>query len=150
HIRTTAPDDLAAELSVLNGQIDLMVIAGDITDSGRIPEMQAAAEALSVIDVPIMGVLGNHDRRGLRRTMMRKTLDRAGVELLDGSAAVRQVQDGRTVGFAGVSGTGGGFWLDEPEAVIGGRLRHAVAVKARREALRLKAALEELHSANPD
>lgn len=150
HMRTTSADSLAAELSLLNGQIDLLVIAGDITDGGRIPEMQAAADALSVVDAPMVGVLGNHDRRGLRRTVMRKTLERAGLELLDGTAGVRQVGEGRTVGFAGVSGTGGGFWFDEPEAVVGGRLRQAVAVKARREAVRLKSALQGLHGAKPD
>lgn len=150
HIRSTAPDALAEEFSRLNGAIDLMIVAGDITESGRLPEVEAAAEALSVVDVPMIGVLGNHDRRGLRRTMMRKTLERAGLELLDGSADVRQLSGGTTIGMAGVSGTGGGFWLDESEAILGGRLRQAVAVKARREALRLKAALQELQGAGPD
>ncbi|HWV24366.1 MAG TPA: metallophosphoesterase [Thermomicrobiales bacterium] len=150
HIRTTAPDDLAEELSLLNGQIDLMVVAGDITDGGRVPEVEAAAEVLSVIHAPMIGVLGNHDRRGLRRTLMRKTLERGGLELLDGHADMLTLPDGRTIGFAGISGTGGGFRLDEDEAAIGGRIRQVVAVKARREAQRLKDALQELHDPQPD
>lgn len=150
HIRVTPADDLAKEFSRLNGKIDLMIVAGDITESGRLPEVESAAEALSVIEAPIVGVLGNHDRRGLRRRMMRKTLGKGGLELLDGDANVLDVAGGRTIGLAGVSGTGGGFWFHEPDAVIGGRFRQAIAVKARREALRLKAALETLHAAGPD
>lgn len=149
HIRTTAPDELAAEFLVLNGHIDLMIVAGDITEGGRLPEVEAAAEALSVIDAPLVGVLGNHDRRGLRRTMMRKTLERGGLQLLDGHADILTIS-GQKVGLAGVSGTGGGFLLDETEVDLGSRLRQVVAVKARREALRLKAALGELQAASPD
>lgn len=150
HIRTTAPRSLEEELIALKGQVDLMIVAGDITESGRIIEVEAAAEVLSVVDVPMVGVLGNHDRRGLRRSMMRKTLETAGLELLDGSSMVVDLPDGRRMGLAGVSGTGGGFWFDESEVVIGGRIRQVAAVKARREALRLKAALDELRREDPD
>jgi Icc-related predicted phosphoesterase len=150
HIRTEIPDGLQEALIALNGQVDLLVIAGDITDGGRIPEVELAAEMLSAVQVPMIGVLGNHDRRGLRRTMMRRTLEAAGLQVLDGDAVVPVLPDGRRIGIAGVSGTGGGFRLDESEAVIGGRLRQAVAIKARREAIRLKSALESLREARPD
>ena len=132
HIRAQIPDDLQRELAALNGQVDFVLITGDITDGGRLPEVELAAEMLSVVNVPMIGVLGNHDRRGLRRSAMRRTLEGAGLQLLDGNAVVPVLADGRRIGIAGVSGTGGGFRLDESEAVIGGRLRQAVAIKARR------------------
>lgn len=150
HIRTYIPEDLQRELVSLNGQVDLLVITGDITEGGRLPEVEIAAEMLSAVRVPMIGVLGNHDRRGLRRSAMRRTLEHAGLQLLDGNAVVPVLDDGRRIGLAGVSGTGGGFRLDEPEAVIGGRLRQAVAIKARREAIRLKKALEALRAVEPD
>ena len=43
---------------------DVLVVAGDITDNGRIPEMEIAARAFSQVGVPTFAVLGNHDRRG--------------------------------------------------------------------------------------
>ena len=150
HIRTHIPEDLQAGLTDLNDRVDLVVVAGDITDGGRISEVELAAEMLSVIRVPMVGVLGNHDRRGLRRTVMRRMLGAAGLQLLDGDAALLQLPNGRRVGVAGISGTGGGFWADEAEAVIGGRIRQAIAIKARREAARLEQALEALEADRPD
>lgn len=150
HIRTIPPAHLKEELTALNAQVDLVLLAGDITESGRIPEVDVAAEVLSAITVPMYGVLGNHDRRGIRRTAMRRGFEAAGLRILDGEALVHELPDGRTVGLAGVSGTGGGFLLDVDEPVLGGRLRQAVALKARREALRLEKALRDLGQVAPD
>ncbi len=150
HIRTHIPEELQEDLIALNDRVDLIVVAGDITDGGRIPEVELAAEMFSPIRVPMVAVLGNHDRRGLRRTVMRRVLGASGLQLLDGDAVLLQLADGRRVGVAGISGTGGGFYLDEADAVIGGRLRQAIAIKARREAARLEQALETLEAGCPD
>lgn len=150
HIRTHIPEELQEDLVGLNDRVDLIVVAGDITENGRIPEVELAAEMFSAIRVPMVAVLGNHDRRGLRRAVMRRVLGAAGLQLLDGDASVLQLTDGRRVGVAGISGTGGGFYLDETDAVIGGRIRQAIAIKARREAARLEQALEALEADHPD
>lgn len=150
HIRTHTPEHLEEDLIALQGQVDLLVITGDITESGRIPEVEVAARLLEPVKVPMVGVLGNHDRRGLRRTAMRRMLEDSGLMLLDGNSHGFELRDGRTVGVAGVSGTGGGFWLDEADAEGGSRLRQAVSVKARRESIRLKKALDTLHRRSPD
>lgn len=150
HIRTHIPEDLQQGLISLNDQVDLVVIAGDITEGGRMPEVEIAAEMLSYVKVPMVGVLGNHDRRGLRRTAMRRAFEAAGLQLLDGDAVVPVLASGRRIGIAGISGSGGGFRLNESEAVIGGRLRQVVAIKARREAIRLQKALEKLRDEDPD
>jgi len=150
HIRTQSPEHLEADLIALEGQVDLLVITGDITESGRIPEVEVAARLLAPVRVPMVGVLGNHDRRGLRRTAMRRMLEDSGLVLLDGDSRDFAFRDGLTVGVAGVSGTGGGFWLDEADAEVGSRLRQAVSVKARRESIRLKKALDTLRRRGPD
>ena len=147
HVRTEFPLDLAASLSDLAERADVLVIAGDITDQGRLPEAELAAEVLRAIDLPIVAVLGNHDRRCLRRTAFRRILEGAGVTLLDGDTTVLAPQgSGTTIGFAGVGGYGGGFWPDEGPIGPTFRLSQAVAVRARREAMRLETAIQSLRT----
>jgi Icc-related predicted phosphoesterase len=129
------------------------VIAGDLTDNGRIEEFQQVAEVLAQSGVPVIAVPGNHDRRCLRRAAMRRTLREAGVLLLDGTGVTVELTrpaDGSNesdtvpvrLGLVGVGGYGGGFWPDEPG---GGppihRVTQAVDLRARREAARLDEAL---------
>lgn len=142
HVRDNVPDRLAAELSDLHRRSDALVVTGDITDGGRLPEVELAAAVLASVRVPVVAVLGNHDRRCLRRTAFRRILERANVTLLDGEAVTLRLGPQATpVGFAGVGGYGGGFWPDEGPPWPQYRLSQAISVRARREALRLEAAL---------
>lgn len=129
---------------------DLLLIAGDLTDNGRLDEFRLVAPALARLPVPVVAVLGNHDRRGLRRADMRRILEDARVTLLDGDSVLLDVAPkGAGAGarrvrveVVGVGGYGGGFFPDEP---AGGpplhRVTQAVAVRARREATRLERAM---------
>jgi Icc-related predicted phosphoesterase len=151
HVRTDVPEGLIEALAALHERADGLVVTGDITDGGRLPEFELAAEALATVRVPIIAVLGNHDRRCLRRAALRRTLERAGVLLLDGDAAtLRLGPAGELVGFAGVGGYGGGFWPDEGPSWPRYRLSQAISVRARREAGRLTAALAALAAERPD
>ncbi len=144
HLRTSIPRQLADDLSAIDGLADLLVITGDLTEGGKIPEVELAREMLSVISMPKVAVLGNHDRRGLRRKAMRIALESSGVTLLDGTAMTMTFEDGRSLGIAGVGGYGGGFWPEEVPDLVSARISKAVGVRARREALRLQNALDEL------
>lgn len=144
HLKTAVPQAMADELATLDQTVDVLVIAGDITESGRLPEVEVACELLAGIRIPIIAVLGNHDRRGVRRRAMRLLLEGAGVRLLDGASMVHACPNGRKIGLAGVGGYGGGFWPEEAPDHISTRLSKAVGVRARREALRLQTALDEL------
>ncbi len=144
HLKTAIPQVMAEELVILDQTVDVLVIAGDITESGRLPEVEIACELLAAIKTPIIAVLGNHDRRGVRRRAMRLLLERAGVRLLDGSSMVHVCANGRKIGLAGVGGYGGGFWPEESPDHLSTRLSKAVGVRARREALRLQTALDDL------
>lgn len=150
HIRTHVEPALVLALEGLPDQADVLVIPGDITDNGRLQEFQIAADVLAEIDMPIIAVLGNHDRRCLRRAALRRILESAGVCLLDGDATMVSIparSNGQEpslirIGFAGVGGYGGGFWPEEPVSVPPlHRATQALAVRARREASRLEAAL---------
>ncbi len=150
HLRNEVPDRLAADLAAIEGVADLLVLAGDITDGGRLPEVELAARWLQTLSVPKVAVLGNHDRRCLRRAALRELLGAAGVHLLDGDAVTLTLADGRRIGFAGVGGYGGGFWPEEGPALFSARLSKAIGVRGRREALRLDAALDDLSVEAPE
>lgn len=150
HLRAEIPAQMANDLRSLEGEVDLLVIAGDITESGRIPEVELATELFSTVSMPKIAVLGNHDRRGMRRRAMRLLLESAGVRLLDGDSMTHRFPDGRCVALAGVGGYGGGFWPEEVPDLPAARFSKAVGVRARREALRLSAALDDIGSSSVD
>ena len=139
HIRTTIEPAYVRQLIGIEERADLLIVPGDITNGGRIQEVELAAELFSRIPIPIVGVMGNHDRRTLRRRAFLSILEQAGVRMLDGD-----VWEYRGLGIAGVSGSGGGFWPDEPEDPVSNRAWQALAVRARREATRLDEALARL------
>ena len=144
HVHNEIPEQLAASLRAIDGRADLLVIAGDLTEGGKIPEVHLAGEILSELRMPKIAVLGNHDRRGLRRKAMRLALDRSGVELLDGDATTLHFANGLRLGIAGVGGYGGGFWPEEVPPLVSARISKAVALRARRESIRLDTALGSL------
>lgn len=142
HVRTHVPETLANDLATIHQGADVLVIAGDITNGGRLIEVERAAEVFRTVSIPIVAVLGNHDRRCLRRTAFRRTLEASGVTLLDGESTMIDV--GARIGFAGVAGCGGGFWpLEGPDA-LPNRAFKAVAVRGRIESARLETALNSL------
>ena len=100
HIRVGDPGPVSAQLWAATRGVDALVIAGDITENGRIVEAELAAEILSRIDVPILAVLGNHDLRSFRRLAFRQVMTEAGVVLLDGTSEVLVGDDGTRVGMA--------------------------------------------------
>ena len=142
HIWGPIPEFLPAELDGLHERADVLVVAGDITNNGLITQAERAAELLRRAKVPIIAVFGNHDRRTLRRRRYVETLERAGVTFLEGTTLT--LGDRVSVGFAGVGGSGGGFWPDEGPDTIARRTSQLLAVRGRREAARLDAALAGL------
>lgn len=83
---------------------DVLVLAGDLTDHGRLREAEILAEDLRYCPIPVVGVLGNHDYDAGQAQEVKDTLRRAGMHILDGDTFE---VDG--VGFVGVKGFGGGF-----------------------------------------
>jgi Icc-related predicted phosphoesterase len=84
---------------------DILVLCGDLTDHGLPEQAQVLARELTAAGkVPIVAVLGNHDYESGRQDEIRRLLQDAGVQVLDGEAC-----EIRGVGFAGVKGFGGGF-----------------------------------------
>lgn len=139
HIRTTIDPVYVRQLIGIEERADLLIVPGDITNGGRIQEVELAAELFRRIPIPIVGVMGNHDRRTMRRRSFLSILEQAGVHMLDGDT-----WEFGGLGIAGVSGSGGGFWPDEPADPVSNRAWQALAIRARREAARLDEALSRL------
>ena len=98
----------AGSLQPLFGQIndsaDVLAICGDLTDFGLAEEARALARELTVIKIPIVGVLGNHDFESSQQNEIRSILADNGVTILDGDSA-----EILGIGFAGIKGFAGGF-----------------------------------------
>ncbi len=145
-LHVSGPEDrfLVPGLSDLHTRADVLVIAGDLTENGRLLEAEAAVEMLGTARLPIVAILGNHDLRSLRRTAFRRTLERGGIEVLDGGATVVTAPNGARIGIAGTTGCGGGFWpLEGPDAVHARTFRR-LALRASRECAALERCLSEL------
>jgi len=137
---------LAAPLSDLRHRADFLLVAGDLTDTGRIVEAEAAADLLAAAQVPVIAVLGNHDLRTVRRVALRRVLERQGIVVLDGGAHHLTTGSGVRVGLAGITGSGGGFWPIEGPDAIHARTLKRLALRSRREAQALDDTLASLNA----
>ena len=51
----------AAAFGALEGRVDLLLLAGDLTTHGEPEQAQIVADAVRDLDIPVLTVLGNHD-----------------------------------------------------------------------------------------
>jgi Icc-related predicted phosphoesterase len=146
HIRGREDLHAVPGLSGLADKADLLLVAGDLTENGRLLEAEVAGELLAASRLPVVAVLGNHDLRSLRRVAFRRVLEHRGIEVLDGCATVVRLANGSRIGIAGTAGSGGGFWPHEGPDAIHTRTLKRLAIRARRECEALEQALDSLDS----
>ena len=89
-------------------EADVLLLCGDLTNFGKTSEAEILAEDLRACDVPVLGVLGNHDYECGQPEKVAAILHEAGMTVLDEQAVEI---DG--VGFAGCKGFIGGFGRGE-------------------------------------
>lgn len=104
HVRETDKGKWTDFFKEVSNRADVLIIAGDLTDTGDEGEAQVLAEELKACTIPVLGVLGNHDYEKGRHKLIRQILQNNQMTILDGEALVVH-----GVGFAGVKGFGGGF-----------------------------------------
>ncbi len=119
---------------------DVVVLAGDLTNFGKVSEAEILAEDLRHCTVPAVGVLGNHDYEAGCADEVVKILAEAGVTILDEQACVIE-----GVGFAGVKGFLGGFGRGELGA-FGEDAVKGFVDESRNEARKLENALRSLRT----
>jgi uncharacterized protein len=108
HVRDTNREQLTEAFSALNGVVDLVLLAGDLTTHGEPEEGALFAEACAALDVPIFAVLGNHDWHADRTDELIPALEEGGVAVLERESEVVEL-DGCEVGIVGLKGFVGGF-----------------------------------------
>ncbi len=91
--------------SLISKSADVLLLCGDITDTGLPEEAHVLAKDLKkTMEIPMIGVLGNHDYECGKRDEIQEIFLDAGVNMLDGTTC-----EVRGIGFAGVKGFAGGF-----------------------------------------
>jgi len=138
HIRDTDKGKWADHFKEASKLADVLVLCGDLTDTGDELEAQVLADELKACSIPIVAVLGNHDYEKGRHKLIRQILHKDGVHVLDGESVVI---DG--VGIAGVKGFGGGF-DNHMLSMFGEGAMKAFVQEAVDEALHLDRALARL------
>ncbi len=128
----------------ISQEVDVLVICGDLTDTGDEDEATVLAEELRALSIPVVGVLGNHDYEKGRHKLIRQILMESQMHILDGEAIVLQ-----DIGFAGVKGFGGGF--DRYMlSIFGEDVMKNFVHEAVNESLALDRALSRLEQETPD
>lgn len=127
----------------ISRQADVLVIPGDLTDTGDEGEAEVLASELNYCNIPVIAVLGNHDYEKGRHKLIRQMLLKAGVHMLDGESVII-----KGIGFAGVKGFGGGF-DKHMLSMFGEGAMKAFVQEAVDEALHLERALSRLDQEHP-
>jgi Icc-related predicted phosphoesterase len=105
HYARASQTPFPAWMSRLADVADVLVLCGDLTDYGRLDEAEELAQELkTVVRLPIVAVLGNHDYESDQAVEVAAVLRGIGVQVLDGDTC-----EVLGVGFAGVKGFAGGF-----------------------------------------
>lgn len=104
HVKETDKGKFGNCFKEISSKADVLIIAGDLTDTGDEGEAAVLIEELKQCTIPVLGVLGNHDYEKGRHKLIRQMLQDNKMVILDGESIVIE-----GIGFAGVKGFGGGF-----------------------------------------
>lgn len=144
HTKSTDKGVLRATFERINEEADVLLICGDLTDTGDEEEATILGEGLAALRIPVVGVLGNHDYEKGRQKIIKQILMEHHMTILDGEATV--VAD---VGFAGIKGFGGGF--DQYMlSIFGEEMMKAFVHEVVNESLQLDRALTRLEQEHPE
>jgi Icc-related predicted phosphoesterase len=90
------------------GEVDLILLAGDLTTYGEPGQAAVLADACRSLPVPVVAVLGNHDCHADRADELVDVLRTGGLTVLERTQTVVDVH-GVDVGIVGAKGFVGGF-----------------------------------------
>jgi Icc-related predicted phosphoesterase len=108
HLGRPAEAERLAEAFGALGEIDLVLLAGDLSTHGEPVQAQYLADAVRNVEAPVLAVLGNHDWHANRRDEYVAVLQEGGVDVLEREHRILDIK-GAEVGIAGVKGFMGGF-----------------------------------------
>jgi Icc-related predicted phosphoesterase len=144
HVRETDGGKWKDYFKEVSEQADVLLLCGDLTDTGKVAEAEVLVEELRACTIPVLAVLGNHDHDHDQVDALLQTFAKSNLQILDGDFVVVE-----NVGFAGVKGYGGGF--DQYMlGLFGEQLNKDFVQEAVTESLKLDGALAHLDSHEED
>ena len=108
HCDETNRDELERAFAHVDGDVDAILLAGDLTTYGELDQAELLAEIVRALATPVFAVLGNHDWHCKEVEQLSAALADAGVRMVDRGFAIEDV-DGLRLGVAGAKGFVGGF-----------------------------------------
>ena len=108
HASEAHRERVGSAFAEIDGEADLILLAGDVTTQGDPEEARVLADACEGLRTPVYAVLGNHDHHLGRGHEVADTLRAAGVLVLDRDWAIACIDD-VDVGIVGAKGFVGGF-----------------------------------------
>ncbi len=142
HFDGKASGSLRGIFSDICREAQILVLCGDLTTHGDPEQVEAFVKELDGVDLPIVGVLGNHDFEAGAEAEITEILGNRGIHMLDGTSV--EIEG---VGFAGVKGFGGGFGR-RTLGPFGEKIYKDFVQAALDEALKLETALRTLQTQN--
>src|SRR4051794_23934825 len=108
HCNEATREETARSFAEIDGTVDMVLLAGDLTTHGEPDQAAVLADACRDLETPVIAVLGNHDWHVNRARELTAVLEEGGITMLDRSSTVCRV-GGCDVGVVGVKGFVGGF-----------------------------------------
>jgi uncharacterized protein len=108
HCDEASRDEIARGFAEVDGTVDTILLAGDLTTCGEVEQAGVLAEILQPLATPVYAVLGNHDWHCNQVAEIVAVLVEAGVQMVDRGWRVQEI-DAARVGIAGAKGFVGGF-----------------------------------------
>jgi uncharacterized protein len=108
HCSPETKDRLAAAFARVDRDVDLFLLAGDLTTLGEPNQAEALADICASLTARVVAVLGNHDWHANRIDEVLAALARGGITVLNPGTTTCTV-DGTSIGVAGTKGFVGGF-----------------------------------------
>jgi Icc-related predicted phosphoesterase len=138
HCKQKSQEAISSLLSAMANEADILLLGGDLCDTGLPEEAQILAQEITNLKIPVVAVLGNHDFESGKAVEIERILVEAGVHVLDGKCC-----EVHGIGFAGVKGFCGGFG-DKALQAWGEPAVKAFVYEGVEEALKLESALAKL------
>ncbi len=108
HCEPATVGALAGAFAAIDGTVDLILLAGDLTTHGEPEQAALVAGICRELSTPVIAVLGNHDLHADRGPDVVDALQEGNITVLDRGFTVRRVDD-CDVGIVGTKGFVGGF-----------------------------------------
>lgn len=108
HAAEPLREHLSRAFANLGSEVDLVLLAGDLTTHGLPEQAEVLADACTGVSVPVVAVLGNHDHHAGRAREVEEALRAGGIVVLDRSHIIVELGE-IEVGIVGTKGFVGGF-----------------------------------------